>query len=78
MGVSAFLALQGPERGYLDNTKHLIFWLFKMKQLSFWHFNTNSKKNLWNNNFFFPERSKTGSKKANIILFKYIKEFLAI
>ena len=30
--------------GYLDNTKHIIFWLCNLKQLNFWHFNNNSKK----------------------------------
>ena len=54
--------------GYLDNTKHLIFWLCNMKQLNFRRFNTNTKKILWNSTFF-PERGKNGSIKANIILF---------
>ena len=30
--------------GYLDNTKHLIFWFCNMKQLNFRRFNTNTKK----------------------------------
>ena len=29
---------------YLDNTKHLIFWLCNTKQLNVRHFNTNSEK----------------------------------
>ena len=47
-----------------------------MKLLNFRHFNTSSKKYLWNSNFF-PEISKNGSKKATIILFS-IKELLVI
>ena len=34
----------GSEWGYLDNTKHLIFWFRNMKQLNFRYFSTNSKK----------------------------------
>ena len=34
----------GSEWGYLDNTKHLIFWFCNMKQLNFRYFNINSKK----------------------------------
>ena len=74
MRVSAFLALQGPERGYLDNTKHFIFWLFKMKQLSFRHFNTNSKKNLWNNIyicFFFQKEAKPAPKRPILFCLVY-------
>ena len=48
-----------------------------MKQINFRHFNTNSKKS-FETVIFFPERSKNGSKKANIILFSIFKEFLAI
>ena len=33
---------RGSEWGYLDNTKHLFFWLCNMKQLNFRHFNSNS------------------------------------
>ena len=40
--------------GHLDNTKHLIFWLFNTKQLNFRHFNTNSKK--FTVNFFSGEQ----------------------
>ena len=47
-----------------------------MKLLNFRHFNTSSKKILWNSNFF-PEICKNGSKKATIILFS-IKEFSVI
>ena len=36
-------SIWGSEWGYLDNTKHLIFWLCNIKQLNFRHFNTNSK-----------------------------------
>lgn len=32
--------LGGSEWGNLDNTKHLIYWLCKMKQLKFRHFHT--------------------------------------
>ena len=48
-----------------------------MKQINFRHFNTNSKKS-FETVIFFRERSKNGSKKANIILFSIFKEFLAI
>ena len=30
--------------GYLDNSKHFIFWLCNMNQLNFRHFNINGKK----------------------------------
>ena len=62
----------GSELGYFDNTKHLIFWLSKTKQLNFRHFNTYSKK-IFETVIFFPERSNNGSKKTNIILFSNIK-----
>ena len=45
-----------------------------MKKLNFRHFNTNSKKFFETVNFF-PERSKNGSKKANIILFSISRSF---
>ena len=35
---------RGSEWGYFDNTKHLLFWLYNIKQLIFSHFNTNIKK----------------------------------
>ena len=60
--------LRGSEWGYLDNTKHFIFWLCNMKLLNFRHFNSNSIKFFETVNFF-PEGSKNGSKKASIILF---------
>ena len=66
--------MKGSEWGYLDNTKHLIIWLCHMKQLNFRHFNTGIK-NVWNSNFL-TERSKNGSKKANIILFSISRTFL--
>ena len=50
-----------PEWGYLDNTKHLIFWLCNMKQLNFRHVNTNSKKFFETVNFFHKE-AKTAPK----------------
>ena len=56
--------------GYLDNTKHLIFWLCNMKQLNFRRFNTNTKKILWNSTFF-PERGKNGSIKAIVIFLDF-------
>ena len=59
--------------GVLDNTKHFIFWLCNMKQLNFRHFNANSQK-LFETNFF-PERSKNGSKNANIISFSITRSF---
>ena len=34
----------GSEWGYLDNTKHLIFWFCNTQQLNFRYFNINSKK----------------------------------
>ena len=45
-----------------------------LEQLNFRHFNTNSKKFFETVNFF-PERSKNGSKKANIILFSISRSF---
>ena len=54
------------EWGNLDNSKHFIFWLCNIKQLSFRHFNTNSKK-FFEIVFFFPETKQNGSKKANIL-----------
>ena len=36
--------VRGSEWGYLDSTKHFIFWLCSMKQLNFRHFNANSEK----------------------------------
>ena len=47
-----------------------------MKQLNFRHL-TLSVKKYFKQYFFFPERNKNGSKKANIILFS-IKEFSVI
>ena len=64
----------GSEWGYLDNTKHFIFWLCNMKQLNFRHFNTNSKK-FFETVSYFPERNRNGSKKANIILFSISRSF---
>ena len=76
--ASAFLALRDLEWGYLDNTNHFIFQLCTMKQLNFRHVNTNSKK-FFETMIYFPERSKKGSKKANIILFSMsCVKFLAI
>ena len=59
--------------GVLDNTKHFIFWLCNMEQLNFRHFNTNSQK-LFETNFI-PERSKNGTKNANIISFSITRSF---
>ena len=39
-----FTLLGGSEWGYFDNTKHLFFLLYNIKQLIFSHFNTNIKK----------------------------------
>ena len=60
--------------GYLDNSKHFIFWLCNMKQSNFRHFNTNSNK-FFDTVIFFPERSKNGSKKANNIFFSTSRSF---
>ena len=49
---------EGLNRGYLDNTKHFIFWLCNMKQLNFRHFNTNSKK-FFETVHFFQKEAKT-------------------
>ena len=38
-------------------TKHFIFWLCNMKQLNFWHFNTNSKK-FFETVFFFQKEAE--------------------
>ena len=64
----------GSEWGYLDNTKLFTFWICKMKQLNLRHFNTNSNKFFETVNFF-PERSKNGCKKADIILFSISRSF---
>ena len=58
----------------LDNTKLFTFWICKMKQLNLRHFNTNSNKFFETVNFF-PERSKNGCKKADIILFSISRSF---
>ena len=42
------MLIRGSEWGYFDNTKHLFFWLYNIKQLIFCHFNTNIKKIRWN------------------------------
>ena len=57
-----------------DNTKHFIFWFCNMKQLNLRYFNSNSKKIFETVNFF-SERSKNGSKKANIVLFSISRSF---
>ena len=46
---------EGLNRGYIDNTKHFIFWLCNMKQLNFRHFNTNSIEFFETVNFFQKE-----------------------
>ena len=56
--------------GYLDNNKHLIFWLCNMQQLTFTYFNTNSKKFFKTVNFFQKE-AKTAQKRS--ILFCLVK-----
>ena len=72
---SSSSSLQGGSKwGYLDNTKLFTFWICKIKQLNLRHFNTNSNNILWNSKFF-PERSKNGCKKADIILFSISRSF---
>ena len=56
--------------GYLDNSKHFIFWLCNMKQLNFRHFNTNSKKFFETVNFFQKE-AKTAQKRPIIFCLEY-------
>ena len=52
------MLIRGSERGYFDNTKHLFFWLYNIKQLIFSHFNTNIKK-IRCNIIFFPINKQT-------------------
>ena len=66
-------SISGFEWGYLDNTKHLIFWLCNIKQLNFRHFNTNIK--ILCNSKFYPEGNKNGSKQGNVILFSISRSF---
>ena len=69
---SQVVFLRGSEWGYLINTS--FFWLCNMKQLNFRHL-TLTVKIIWNSKFFL-ERSKNGSKKANIILlFYFVRPF---
>ena len=69
----------GSEWWYLDNIKHLVFWLWNIKQLNFWHFNPKSKNfALSSSNFFFLKWNKSGSKKAQIILFGISKSFQSL
>ena len=51
--------------GYLDNSKHFIFWLCNMKQLNFRHFNTNSNK-FFDTVIFFQKEAKTAQKRPII------------
>ena len=67
-------SIWGSEWGYLDNTKHLIFWLCNIKQLNFRHFNTNSKK-IFCNSKFYQEGNKNGSKQGNVILLSISRSF---
>ena len=43
LGLGLLRVRGGCEWGYFDNTKHLFFWLYNIKQLIFSHFNTNIK-----------------------------------
>ena len=58
--------LWGSDWGYLDNSKHFIFWLCNIKQVLDILILTvkNSLKQYF---FFFQKLSKNGSKKANVI-----------
>ena len=67
-------SIWGSEWGYLDNTKHLIFWLCNIKQLNFRHFNTNSKK-IFCNSKLYQEGNKNGSKQGNVILLSISRSF---
>ena len=57
--------LNGGGGGYLDNSKHFIFWLCNMKQLNFRHFNTNSNK-FFDTVIFFQKEAKTAQKRPII------------
>ena len=61
---------EGLNGGYLDNTKHIIFWLCNLKQLNFWHFNTNSKKVFETVNFYKKE-AKTAPKRPILFYLVY-------
>ena len=51
------------EWGCFDSTKHLIFWLYNMKQLKFRHFNTSSIEKLTVTVNSFQKETKTGPKR---------------
>ena len=65
---------RGSEWGYLNNTRHFIFWFCQMKQLNFMHLNTNSKK-FFEIVIFFQKETKKGSKKTSNILFSISGSF---
>ena len=56
--------------GYIDNSKHFIFWLCNMKQLNFRNFNTNSR-NLFETVNFFQKEEKTSQKRPIIFCLEY-------
>ena len=62
------------EWGYLDNTKHLSFWLCNTEQSSFRHFNSNSKKLSVTVNFIQKE-TKTAPKRAMLFCLAYQEDF---
>lgn len=62
------------EWSYLENTKHLIFWLCNMKQLHFRHINTNSKKFTVTVNFFSRKKQKL-LQRGNIISLSISRSF---
>ena len=74
--VDASARKRGSEWEYTSITLNTSFfnWLCNTKHLNFRHFNTNSKK-FFKTVYFFPEGSKNGSKKANIILFSISRSF---
>ena len=73
--LSPFVAYKGgSEWGYLENTKHLNFWLCNTEQLNFRHFNINSKKFSVTVNFIQKE-TKTALKRAMLFCSIYQEVF---
>ena len=64
--------LRGSENGYLDNTKHFIFWLCNMKQLNSTHFNSNSIK--FFGTVIFSRKKQKRLQKGQYHFVQYIKD----
>ena len=60
----------GGGGGEIENSKNFIFWFWKMKQLNFRHFNTNSR-NFFETVNFFQKEEKTAQKRPIIFCLEY-------